>query len=816
MRTGIACLGLATASAAAESPRLFFDRGDLAALGKRIEDPRFAPLWTKIREDAEAFCDPASPRYADPADPCPMPAKGEVGSRETALLVHTVGRNLTQRMETLGFACQMTGREDLGRHGAALLAATAARFPVTNPIVARGYAGGRGDIMRGLAVGFDLLSGHLDAPQRRLVASVCAEYLDRTMAEFNDEGMWWHKVHNYNGVNGGAAGCLALALDDVDPGRRDAWVAGCVRIVERWLAAGFDADGAYMEGVAYSGYGLSNTLLFADALRRAGRGDLFRHPTFDRLADYYALSLLPGERVYDALNDSSYDGLGVMLLKLAGGRRSGLYRWLWDASGDEDGFLRIVWENDVRPADPVAAGVPLARHFRGRGLCIWRTGWTSNDVMFSIEAGPFLPVTHNQADKGHFTLYGLGHRWATDPGYANEHGPEGRGQAQAHSCVLVDGKGQALSGAGWGVNGSIVRHEDRGRYGHVLADCAEAYNRNSAGKPGVGVHHALRHAVFVRPHRGAPAYAVVMDDLRKDDSPHDFTWQMMVSDRMRVALAGDRAVLTPPETSGDAYVDSPPASGGSGARPAKVRGDCRLDFDIGEAGAYAVWARVRVPSGGGSGADSFFVGVDGAPPVAWHVPAGGEWQWARVSSGADRAAVTFRLEAGKREILFQTREPGTQVDCVVLARDGAAVAPLPGILAGPADPLFREAEGGRLSPPMRIVRSAAQVPRMVVRIRADGDVTLSTDVFRPVDPRPPAAFPRLRATVRGDNPRFIAVLLPLPADTPEPEVRFDAERDRRVVTIRWPGHSDVLSWSVADGEVDVAELPGVRAGTGAK
>ena len=57
--------------------------------------------------------------------------------------------------------------------------------------------------------------------------------------------------------------------------------------------------------------------------------------------------------------------------------------------------------------------------------------------MFSIEAGPYYPVTHNQADKGHFTLYGLGERWAVDPGYANEHEPKGRGAdfgAQLRAC----------------------------------------------------------------------------------------------------------------------------------------------------------------------------------------------------------------------------------------------------------------------------------------------------------------------------------------------------------------------------------------------
>ena len=51
---------------------------------------------------------------------------------------------------------------------------------------------------------------------------------------------------------------------------------------------------------------------------------MFNHPTFEKLSEYYALSLLPGERVYDARNDSSYSGLNVSSLKLAAAKNSGL------------------------------------------------------------------------------------------------------------------------------------------------------------------------------------------------------------------------------------------------------------------------------------------------------------------------------------------------------------------------------------------------------------------------------------------------------------------------------------------------------------
>jgi len=634
----------ATGIVSAESPQLLFDHSQIDALRQRIIQPKFAPIWNKILADAEAYCNPASPRYADPKNLYSFAKKKdrEIQQRNDALRVHTVGRELTQRMEAIGFAYQLTGRKELGQHGAALLLATIKQYPVSNPLVATGFAGGRGDIMRGLAIGYDLLSDCLDDDQRRVVAAACADYIDSFIKEFNNPKVWWFKVHNYNGVNGGAAGCLALSIRNEYPDRVNAWVAECVKIVDRWLEAGFDKEGAYFEGVSYSGYGLSNTILLADALRRSGKGNLFDHPTFRRLPEFYAMSLLPGERVYDARNDSPYAGLSTILLKLAEANNSGLYKWLWENSGSDDTFLRILWENDVPAINPVAAGIPTAKYFQGRGLCIWRTGWTSNDVMFSIEAGPYHPTTHNQGDKGHFTLYGLGHRWATDPGYANEHGPEGRGQTIGHSCVLIDGKGQALSGAGWGTSGVITNYANNDRYGYALADCTEAYNRNNAGMPGAVVEHARRHVFFIYPYKGAPAYAVIMDDIRKDGQPHDFTWQMMFSDQMAVTMGDGMAVFKP--------LQKPDA-------------------------------------------------------------------------------------------------------------------------------------------------------RLVVRIHSCSQSVLTTDTFRPVDYHPPDKFPRFKATTHDVNPRFIAVLLPLPTAIVEPDVRFESHEGKRITTVKWPQHTDTLVWSDSDGSV---------------
>lgn len=467
--------------------------------------------------------------------------------------------------------------------------------------------------------------------------------------------------------------------------------------------------------------------------------------------------------------------------------------------GTERSFLEILWAGDVAPLDPASAGVPTEQHFRGRGLCIWRTGWTDRDVMFSIEAGPYYPVTHNQADKGHFTLYGLGHRWAVDTGYANEHEPMGRGQTLGHSCLLIDGKGQALSGAGLGTNGAILACENNDRYGYALADCTEAYNRNNRAAPGAVVDHARRHALFVYPRSGAPAYAVVMDDVRKDDQSHPFTWQMIYPDEMAVTIGDGRAVLQPVDTSGDGYVDTPfnlPQGAGGGS--------CVLDFQIREAGAYELWARVRAQDGTPGQSDSFFVQMDDTPRIDWHMPKNNTWTWGRVRTGVEQTPLSYNLQPGPHRLTLQMREPGAQVDCVWLTGDREAAPALPAVWE---EPLFLEAETGQIAGAMRSIPDSQPVPRLVVHIDATSRVELSTDVFEPQDYHGPARFPRLRATVDTVEPRFLAVLLPLGGGLKEPDVKFESSGDKRLVRITWPGRTDVLEWPAGDGTPRLLESP---------
>lgn len=787
MRIGltVATVGLlGGVGAVTAEPELVFSASDVPTLRERVKSGEHPVIWAEVLARANDYCTPGSRRYADPAQ-IDAPVEGA----RIQVLAHHFGRRLSEWGQALGFAYLITGEERFGVHGAKILATAAERLPASDPRVAKSFAGARGDIMRGFAVGLDWLGGTLSNEQRQQVEDTGAEYIRVILKEAKHEKTWWVPSHNFMGVSLGAAGCLSLKLRERFPDEAAAWTRDCAGLVTRWLDEGFDEQGAYFEGTGYAHYGLTNAVLFAHALGRTGGPDLFDHARLRRVPHFFAMSLLPGSREFDARNDANYAGLGdPFMSRLAEAYGDGLAKWLWERCASGFSPLRIVWDNDVEAVEPTPDSPGLAEHFVGRGLCVFRTGWRKGEVMFSIESGPFYPITHNQADKGHFTLYGLGGRWAIDSGYGNNREPGGRDQTVAHNCVLIDGEGQALSGAGAGTNGKVVAYDNNARYGYALCDATEAYNRNSKGQPGATARQARRHAVFIRPSGAVPAYAVVLDDIRKDDEPHDYTWLLHTDATNTVDIRDDGVVIRPQGTSGGACVGTPPGAEGQGS--------CEWRFTLDEAMDAVVWARVRAVGEEAGKSDSFIVEVDTGEPISWHMPGARQWTWGKVSSGIQHEGGTFPLSSGEHVLRFKTREPGAQVDRLAVTD---ASAPGPPFTEGSRVVLL-EAESGKLVSPMCVVREEGEAlpARMRLFMHAAAPVAYRVDAYD--------GHPRLNASTKALSPEFAAVLLPLPGDVEAPAVEFSRLGETLRVRVSWAGRVDDVLWPASGDRRPTVEL----------
>ena len=256
---------VAAVSLPGAEPRLWFGEGDIPKLKERAERGPDAEVWRATLAVAEAWITPGTATFLSPEQVEQGPQTGRI-----QIAGHYYGRRLTEWMETLGFAFQLTGDQRFARHGVALLERAALKLPVTHPQIAPGFAGARGDIMRGLAVGYDWLGETMTPEQRRRWSETAAGYVRNVLAEVQGETVWWRPCHNFMGVAVGAAGLLALERREFYPQEAPGWIRVCTEMVGRWLEEGFDEDGAYGEGTQYGFYGLSNAIRFADALQRSG------------------------------------------------------------------------------------------------------------------------------------------------------------------------------------------------------------------------------------------------------------------------------------------------------------------------------------------------------------------------------------------------------------------------------------------------------------------------------------------------------------------------------------------------------------------
>ncbi|MDP6634429.1 MAG: hypothetical protein QGG42_05995 [Phycisphaerae bacterium] len=233
--------------------------------------------------------------------------------------------------------------------------------------------------------------------------------------------------------------------------------------------------------------------------------------------------------------------------------------------------------------DRVMAGLtadnePLRYYSDYRGLMTARSGWDRNAAFLYFEPRN-VPGGHTRASRNEFVFAALGRMWA----HRTE---EVEDTSEFHSVVLVDGKGQGKSG-GRCPAGRTVALDDNTLATFAAADAAWAYshllvsadriskgakpvpvtpndsrlnksplpwmdqpwsflpNWNTGFKPapkrdpgGHGywidynpVKYAYRTCGLVR---GERPYAIIVDDIRKDDKSHEYAWLMQIPDDLEI------------------------------------------------------------------------------------------------------------------------------------------------------------------------------------------------------------------------------------------------------------------------------------------
>lgn len=265
------------------------------------------------------------------------------------------------------------------------------------------------------------------------------------------------------------------------------WLHGRHPEAERWLelarqsarafATMYGTDGCYDEGVGYWGYTTMHLILFAEAMyRRLGidERNLINYPGTVR----YALSMtMPtrGKVATNAHEKKEYNATPKGALDPSKGMVNfgdsgvaidvSIAPWVARTHGDElsayvareVGAMQLwpaaVWYRDNARA--AAPGRELLDVRMANDLVISRTGWSADDSVVALRSGG--PANHEHADRNSVIFAAHGERLWHDPFKAAYVPTSPRWKlrlTEAHTAVLIDGKGHQYHDGHEGTNAS--------------------------------------------------------------------------------------------------------------------------------------------------------------------------------------------------------------------------------------------------------------------------------------------------------------------------------------------------------------------------
>ena len=229
-----------------------------------------------------------------------------------------------------------------------------------------------------------------------------------------------------------------------------------------------------------------------------------------------------------------------------------------------------------------ALKLPLSYWDPERGLLITRNKWGRDGMVLHLDMNTQANYasSHAHSNSGEFTLSALGRKWAIDRGFHVA-------DTKDNSCILIDGRGQGFLPIG----GATVERREDPNLTLIAGDASEPYHwmaraHNRLNDPAITAFHwepdtradvirrfdelvtitnktepwndkgamqypfravydpvqkAFRTAALRR--NGSHDYALIVDDIQKDGSSHQYDWLMQVADDLEVKSKNGNSIV---------------------------------------------------------------------------------------------------------------------------------------------------------------------------------------------------------------------------------------------------------------------------------
>ena len=379
-----------------------------------------------------------------------------------------------------------------------------------------------GDAALSLSLSYNFLYNYLNEKQKKQ----CEKTLRSLANWLHTENCAWGLPQstvtscNHNSVHYGALGLCGLLLEEEE------WLIHGKERIQAFLKHCADKTGFVTEGFSYLNYGHLTAMLFCESYYQIFGEQLYDMPyTLNQLM---AQSLpTPGKML--KLNDHGvsvenmltqvylacrYQNAAALYTVVEYEKAIGEYFSDWNmnmSGGFVYPFIYIFADENLIPQKPSECNTALTQIFES-GRVMTRTAWDDPmAIHVSVSSGHCFHSGHNHADKGSFTIYGLGEEFLIDVGAKTN-------EDRAHNIMMINGVGQMF-----GISeGKILETRDTDESLFVVCDTLKSYVYTPKSLLGM----ARRNFLFVR--KPFP-FLVIRDDMQiecPDYGEHFFEFMM--------------------------------------------------------------------------------------------------------------------------------------------------------------------------------------------------------------------------------------------------------------------------------------------------
>jgi hypothetical protein len=415
---------------------------------------------------------------------------------------------------------------------------------------------GTGIFSQRIALAYDLIADQLSPQEKSQVANgFLRNSIQPAIDEYflNDRMPIAASNHMAHAIGGAIADCIALAGDV--PKWEEQFAPKLAQLTvsyERLIKGLFPGDGSEAEPAGYEDFameGMSWGAAALDALEIHSTG-------LEKMLQAFWWERYIRIRADLMLDSGDFDGYLTALTGFA-----------WSAEYTHDPSLRAFYESgnsrtlaaisrlhdtgralESMPAllDLVCCTEslqespepPPSRVFPVRGSAVLRSGWTQDDTLISLRAGPWF--NHEHHDQGSFQVAAFGEQLIAEAGYSDYYKDprylDYFTQATGHNTVMVDDNPFSqgdYDGRYWKafrVRPAITRHLFSENIDYLAADLAPAYKGT--------LKQFTREYLFLK-----PGLLIIRDRLSSAGA-HKYTWLLHAQPGTRIATNAEQATIT--------------------------------------------------------------------------------------------------------------------------------------------------------------------------------------------------------------------------------------------------------------------------------